>query len=165
MLFRSGVDLFAPHHGYGGPDGLKRLVDACHAHRLAILIDVVYNHLGPDGNYLPRFGPYLTDHHSTPWGDAINFDDRGSDEVRQFFCDNAQMWLRDYHADGLRIDAVHAISDNSARHLLEQLAEETAALQPLLGRRLVLIAESDANDPRFVRPPELGGYEIGRAHV
>jgi len=155
-----GVDLFAPHHGYGGPDGLKRLANACHAHRLAILIDVVYNHLGPDGNYLPRFGPYLTDHYSTPWGDAINFDGRGSDEVRQFFCDNAQMWLRDYHADGLRIDAVHAINDNSARHLLEQLAEETAALQPLLGRRLVLIAESDANDPRLVRPPELGGYGI-----
>src|ERR1700722_13382288 len=155
-----GVDLFAPHHAYGGPDGLKRLVDACHARGLAVLIDVVYNHLGPSGNYLPRFGPYLTHRHSTPWGDAVNFDGRGSDEVRRLFCDNALMWLRDYHCDGLRIDAVHAIIDTSAIHFLEQLASEVAALERELGRRLVLIAESDLNDSRIVRARELGGYGI-----
>jgi len=155
-----GVDLFAPHHTYGGPDGLKRLVDACHARGLAVLIDVVYNHLGPSGNYLPCFGPYLTNHYATPWGDAINFDDRGSDEVRRLFCDNALMWMRDYHFDGARIDAVHAIIDASATHFLEQLADEVATLERQLGRRLVLIAESDLNDPRVVKPTEIGGYGI-----
>ena len=155
-----GVDIFAPHHAYGGPEGLKRLVDACHARGLAVLLDVVYNHFGPSGNYLPRFGPYLTHRHSTPWGDAINFDERGSDEVRRLFCDNARMWLRDYHFDGLRIDAVHAIVDSSAIHFLEQLASEVATLEQELGRRLVLIAESDLNDPRIVRARELGGYGI-----
>ena len=109
-----GVDLFAPHHGYGGPDGLKRLVDACHARGLAVLIDVVWNHLGPDGNYLAAFGPYFTDRYRTPWGEAVNFDGPRSDEVRAFVIDNARQWLRDYHADGLRIDAVHAIFDQSA---------------------------------------------------
>ncbi len=155
-----GVDLFAPHHVYGGPDGLKRLVDACHARGLAVLIDVVYNHLGPSGNYLPRFGPYLTHHYSTPWGDAVNFDDRGSDEVRRLFCDNALMWMRDYHFDGTRIDAVHAIMDGSAIHFLEQLADEVATLERQIGRRLVLIAESDLNDPRIVKPTAVGGYGI-----
>jgi maltooligosyltrehalose trehalohydrolase len=155
-----GVDLLAPHHAYGGPDGLKRLVDACHARGLAVLIDVVYNHFGPAGNYLPRFGPYQTHHYATPWGDAVNFDGRGSDEVRRLFCDNALMWLRDYHCDGLRIDAVHAIIDTSAIHFLEQLANEVAALERELGRRLVLIAESDLNDSRIVRARELGGYGI-----
>ena len=155
-----GVDLFAPHHVYGGPDGLKRLVDACHARGLAVLIDVVYNHLGPSGNYLPRFGPYLTHRHATPWGDAINFDGRGSDEVRRLFCDNALMWMRDYHFDGVRLDAVHAIVDASAIHFLEQLAGEVATLERELGRELVLIAESDLNDPRIVRPTAVGGYGI-----
>ena len=155
-----GVDLFAPHHAYGGPDGLKRLVDACHARGLAVLIDVVYNHFGPSGNYLPRFGPYQTHHYATPWGDAVNFDGRGSDEVRRLFCDNALMWLRDYHCDGLRIDAVHAIIDTSAIHFLEQLAKEVAGLERELGRRLVLFAESDLNDSRIVRARELGGYGI-----
>jgi maltooligosyltrehalose trehalohydrolase len=155
-----GVDLFAPHHAYGGPDGLKRLVDACHARGLAVLIDVVYNHFGPAGNYLPRFGPYQTHHYATPWGDAVNFDGPGSDEVRRLFCDNALMWLRDYHFDGLRIDAVHAIIDTSAIHFLEQLAIEVAGLERELGRRLVLIAESDLNDSRIVRARELGGYGI-----
>ncbi len=155
-----GVDLFAPHHAYGGPDGLKSLIDACHARGLAVLIDVVYNHLGPSGNYLPRFGPYLTGRYTTPWGDAINFDGRGSDEVRRFFCDNAIAWLRDYHADGLRIDAVHAILDTSAIHFLEQLASEVDALENSTGRRLALIAESDLNDPRIVRPTDIGGYGI-----
>jgi maltooligosyltrehalose trehalohydrolase len=155
-----GVDLFAPHHVYGGPEGMKRLVNACHARGLAVLIDVVYNHLGPSGNYLPRFGPYLTHRHATPWGDAINFDGRGSDEVRRLFCDNALMWLRDYHLDGMRLDAVHAIIDASAINFLEQLADEVAALEREIGRQLLLIAESHLNDPRVVRPSAIGGYGL-----
>lgn len=155
-----GVDLYAPHHAYGGPEGLKRLVDACHAHGLAVLLDVVYNHLGPSGNYLGRFGPYFTDRYATPWGGAVNLDGAESDEVRRFFIDNALSWMRDYHIDGLRIDAVHAILDSSATHFLEQLAEETKELEAALGRPLVLIAESDLNDPRVVRPREIGGYGI-----
>jgi maltooligosyltrehalose trehalohydrolase len=155
-----GVNLYAPHEAYGGPDGLKRLVDACHAKGLAVLLDVVYNHLGPEGNYLGRFGPYFTDRYRTPWGDAVNLDGPDSDEVRRFFCDNALMWLRDYHLDGLRIDAVHAIVDTSAVHILEQLAEEVDALERETGRARVLIAESNLNDPRIVRAPERGGYGI-----
>ncbi len=155
-----GVDLFAPHQAYGGPDGLKRLVDACHARGLAVLLDVVYNHFGPSGNYLSQFGPYLTDRYKTPWGDAVNLDGRGSDEVRRYFCDNALAWLHDFHLDGLRIDAVHAIVDISAVHLLEQMAREVAELSLELGRRLVLIAESDLNDPRLVRRTEIGGYGL-----
>lgn len=152
------VDLYAPHHGYGGPDGLKRLVDACHCCGLAALLDVVYNHLGPDGNYLDRFGPYFTDRYGTPWGQALNYDGPASDEVRRFFIDNALMWLRDYHFDGLRLDAVHAIYDRSATNLLEELAAEVDRLEAQLGRPLVVIAESDLNDPRLVRSPEVGGY-------
>jgi maltooligosyltrehalose trehalohydrolase len=155
-----GADLFAPHHAYGGPDGLKRLVDACHARGLAVLIDVVYNHLGPTGNFLARFGPYFTSRYATPWGDAVNLDGPGSDGVRRFICDNALMWLRDYHADGLRLDAVHALIDTSAIHILEQLAMEVHALEATLGRHLVLVAESDLNDPRVVRGRESGGYGI-----
>ncbi|HEX5431391.1 MAG TPA: malto-oligosyltrehalose trehalohydrolase [Bryobacteraceae bacterium] len=155
-----GVDLFAPHHAYGGPEALKRFVDACHAAGLAVLLDVVYNHLGPAGNYLGRFAPYFTDRYSTPWGEAVNLDGAGSREVRRFFCDNALMWLRDYHFDGLRIDAVHAIFDFSAVHFLEQLATEVKALEAHLGRHLAVIAESDLNDPRIVTPRECGGYEI-----
>lgn len=155
-----GVDLFAPHRIYGGPEGLKRLVDACHARGLAVMLDVVYNHLGPTGNYLARFGPYFTDRYATPWGEAVNFDGPGSDEVRRFFCDNALMWLRDYHFDGLRIDAVHAIVDTSATHFLEQLAAEVKALEAELGRHLTVIAESDLNDPRIVRRTEVGGYGL-----
>jgi maltooligosyltrehalose trehalohydrolase len=153
-----GVDLYAPHHAYGEPDDLKRLVDATHARGLAVILDVVYNHLGPAGNYLARFGPYFTQRYATPWGQALNFDGAGSDEVRQFFCDNALMWLRDYHFDGLRIDAVHAILDTSAIHFLEQLAGEVADLQAQTDRQLALIAESDLNDPRIIRPREIGGY-------
>lgn len=155
-----GVALFAPHEAYGGPDGLKRLVDACHRHGLAVLLDVVYNHLGPDGNYLPRFGPYFTARYHTPWGDAVNLDDAGSDEVRRFLIDNALAWLRDYHVDGLRLDAVHALFDASARHFLEELAAEVAALEARLGRHLTLVAESDQNDPRLLRAPEAGGYGL-----
>ncbi len=155
-----GVNLFAPRHIYGGPEGLKTLVDACHARNLAVILDVVYNHLGPSGNYLPKFAPYFTDRHHTPWGDALNFDGPYSDEVRRFFCDNALMWLRDYHFDGLRLDAVHAIVDTSAVTFLEQLASEVEVLKAHLGRHLALIAESDLNDPRVVRPWEIGGFGL-----
>ncbi len=155
-----GVNLFAPHHAYGGPDGLKRLVDACHRRGLAVLLDVVYNHLGPDGNYLGQFGPYFTDAYSTPWGEAVNLDRAHSDEVRRYFIDNALMWLRDYHFDGLRIDAVHAIIDTSAVHLLEALSAEVRKLESRTGRPCVLIAESDLNDPRLIRPVEIGGYGL-----
>ncbi len=155
-----GVDLYAPHCAYGLPDTLKRLVDACHAKGLAVLLDVVYNHLGPVGNYLSRFGPYLTDRYSTPWGEAINLDGAGSAEVRRFLCDNALMWLRDYHFDGLRLDAIHAIFDSSAVHFLEQLAAEIDELEAQTGRHLVVIAESDLNDPRVITPREGGGFGI-----
>jgi maltooligosyltrehalose trehalohydrolase len=155
-----GVDLFAPHHAYGRPDDLKRLVDACHACGLAVILDVVYNHFGPAGNYVSRFGPYFTDRYRTPWGDAVNLDDAGSDEVRRFFCDNALMWLRDYHFDGLRLDAVHALIDTSACHFLEQLSGEVDTLEAQLGRHLVLVAESDLNDPTLIRPREAWGYGI-----
>jgi maltooligosyltrehalose trehalohydrolase len=155
-----GVDLYAAHHLYGGPLGLKRLVDACHAHGLAVVLDVVYNHLGPSGNYLDRFGPYFTTRYVTPWGLAVNLDGPESDEVRRFFLDNALMWLRDYHLDGLRIDAVHAILDMSAVHFLEQLSADVRTLEARLGRHLVVIAESDLNDPRIVRPPARGGYGL-----
>jgi maltooligosyltrehalose trehalohydrolase len=158
-----GVNLFAPHHAYGGPDGLKRLVDAAHDHGLGVVMDVVYNHLGPAGNYLPEFGPYFSARHQTNWGPAVNFDGPGSDEVRRFVIDNALGWLRDYHCDGLRLDAVHAIADDSATHILEALATEVAALEAHLGRRLFLIAESDLNDPRFVRGRDAGGYGLDAA--
>ena len=155
-----GVDLFAPHHAYGGPDGLKRLVDAAHRRNLAVLLDVVYNHLGPDGNYLDRFGPYVTDRYATAWGDAINMDDAGSHEVRRFVVDNALMWMRDYHVDGLRLDAVHAVFDSSAVHILEEIATATAQLAREVRRPLVVTAESDLNDPRLVRPVADGGYAL-----
>ena len=158
-----GVDLYAPHHEYGGPSGLAELVDACHLRGLAVILDVVYNHLGPAGNYLALFGPYFTDRYATPWGQAVNLDGPGSDEVRRFFVDNALMWLRDYHVDGLRLDAVHAIVDTSAVHFLEQLAGEVHALGKELGRCLLVIAESDLNDPRLIRPTELGGHALDAA--
>ena len=155
-----GVDLFAPHHAYGGPGGLRRLVDAAHSRGLGVVLDVVYNHLGPAGNYLREFGPYFSPRHQTNWGDAVNFDGPGSDEVRRFVVDNALAWLRDYHVDGLRIDAVHAIVDGSATHILEALAVEVDALAAQVHRPLFLIAESDLNDPRFVRSREAGGYGL-----
>ncbi|HZQ58399.1 MAG TPA: malto-oligosyltrehalose trehalohydrolase [Acidimicrobiales bacterium] len=155
-----GVFPFAPHHAYGGPEGLQRLVDACHGRGLAVVIDVVYNHLGPSGNVLPAYGPYLYDRYRTPWGEAVNLDGPGSDEVRRYFIDNALMWLRDYHADGLRLDAVHAIVDTSAVHFLEQMATEVEVLAAHLGRPLWLIAESDLNDPRLVRRRDAGGYGL-----
>jgi maltooligosyltrehalose trehalohydrolase len=155
-----GVDLFAVHHAYGGPDGLKRFVDACHSHGLSVLLDVVYNHFGPEGNYTGKFGPYVTDRHHTPWGDAINFEEAGSDEVRSYFLDNATMWLRDFRIDGLRLDAVHEIIDRSAVHFLEDLAAHVKTLGAMIGRSLVLIAESDLNNPRLVAPIEANGFGL-----
>ena len=153
-----GVFLFAPFEPYGGPDGFKRFVNACHAKNLAVILDVVYNHFGPVGNYTNKFGPYLTDRFHTPWGAAVNFNEGGSDEVRRFFCDNAIMWLKDYHVDGLRLDAVHEYIDRSAVHFMEQLSAEVERLGATMGRKFVLIAESDLNDPKFVRPREAHGY-------
>ncbi len=155
-----GVDLFAPHHAYGTPDDLKKLVDACHARGLAALLDVVYNHLGPSGNYLAKFGPYFTEKFATFWGEGINYDGPDCHEVRRFFCDNALMWLKDYHFDGLRLDAVHGIVDTLAVHILEQLKMEVEQLSAELKRPLVLIPESDLNDPRLLWPRERGGYQL-----
>ena len=155
-----GVDLFAPHHAYGGPAGLKRLVDACHAAGLGVVLDVVYNHLGPEGNFLAEFGPYFTDRHRTEWGPALNFDGPGSDEVRRLIVDSTLSWIRDYHFDGLRLDAVHAIVDQAPVHILEQLQVEVEALGEELHRTVFLIAESDLNDPRFVRSRDAGGYGL-----
>jgi maltooligosyltrehalose trehalohydrolase len=155
-----GVALFAVHEPYGGPDALKRFVDAAHASGLAVLLDVVYNHFGPSGNYTGKFGPYTIDAHHTPWGGAVNLESQWAHQVRRFFCDNALMWMRDFHMDGLRLDAVHAFVDRSAIHFLEQLSVETKQLEASLGRGKVLIAESDSNDPRIVTAREAGGFGI-----
>ncbi|GAA4606954.1 malto-oligosyltrehalose trehalohydrolase [Actinoallomurus liliacearum] len=155
-----GVHLWAVHGPYGGPDGLKRFVDAAHRRGLAVVLDVVYNHLGPSGNHLGRYGPYFTDAHQTPWGPAVNVDQAGSDEVRAYILGNALMWLRDYHLDGLRLDAVHAIRDQRALHLLEELAASVSRLSARTGREMFLIAESDLNDPRLVTSREAGGYGL-----
>jgi maltooligosyltrehalose trehalohydrolase len=158
-----GADLFAPHHVYGGPAGLKRLVDACHSAQIGVVIDVVYNHLGPVGNFLSEFGPYFSDRLRTDWGVALNFDGTASDEVRRFVVDNALMWIRDYHMDGLRLDAVHAIVDQTPLHILEQLALEVERLSADLRRSTFVIAESELNDPRFVRNRDAGGYGLDAA--
>ena len=154
------VDLFAPHEPYGGPHGLKHLVDACHERGLGVIVDVVYNHLGPSGNHLDSYGPYFTDRYATPWGRAVNFDGPDSLEVRRFFVDNALMWLRDYHCDGLRLDAIHAILDASAIHILEEMQVHVEELAWHLDRDLFVIAESDLNDPRIVTRREAGGYGL-----
>jgi maltooligosyltrehalose trehalohydrolase len=154
-----GVLWYAVHEPYGGPDGLVRFVDACHGHGLGVLIDAVFNHLGPSGNYLTRFGPYLSTG-SNPWGESINIADADSDEVRTYVIDCALRWMRDFHADGLRLDAVHALVDTTAVHILEELSTETDALAAVLGRPLSLIAESDRNDPRLITPRDRGGYGI-----
>jgi maltooligosyltrehalose trehalohydrolase len=155
-----GVFPFAPQNSYGGPRGLKSLVDACHLRGLAVILDVVYNHLGPEGNYLGCFGYYFTDRYQTPWGDAVNFDGPYSDEVRRFFLSNALYWIREFHLDALRIDAIHGIFDFSARHILRELAEAVHGEAPALGRAVHLIAESSLNDVRTITPPELGGHGI-----
>jgi maltooligosyltrehalose trehalohydrolase len=154
-----GVALYAVTENYGGPAGLVRFVDAAHARGIAVVLDVVYNHLGPSGNYLPGFGPYFGDN-SNAWGQSINLDGPGSDEVRRFIVDNALMWLRDYHFDGLRLDAVHALVDSRAVHILEQLAGEVDGLASELDRDLWLIAESDLNDPKLIRERAAHGYGL-----
>lgn len=154
-----GVLWYAVHEPYGGPDALVRFVDACHARGLAVLIDAVFNHLGPSGNYLPRFGPYLSAG-TNPWGEGVNLSDAGADGVRRHILDCALRWMRDFHADGLRLDAVHALVDTTAIHILEELAVETDALAQRLGRPLSLVAESDLNDPRLITPRADGGYGL-----
>src|SRR4029077_9842123 len=141
-----GVYPYAVQASYGGPLGLKALVNACHHQGIAVVLDVVYNHLGPEGNYLADFGPYFTDHYKTPWGAALNFDGAYSDQVRQFFIQNALYWLENFHIDALRLDAIHGIFDASAVPFLAELANEVSALSARVGRKLHLIAESDLND-------------------
>ncbi|GAA1630814.1 malto-oligosyltrehalose trehalohydrolase [Georgenia ruanii] len=152
-----GVALYAVHEPYGGPAALQRFVDAAHARGLAVCLDVVYNHLGPSGNYLAEFGPYFTERHHTPWGAAVNLDGDDAGEVRAFLVDNALRWLRDFHLDALRLDAVHALLDDSPRHLLAELSDAVAELSGSVGRPLSLIAESDLNDVRMVTPTDAGG--------
>jgi maltooligosyltrehalose trehalohydrolase len=155
-----GVFPFAVQDSYGGPDGLKRLVDACHRKGLAVVLDVVCNHLGPEGNVLGSFGPYFNNYCLTPWGKAINFDGPGSDEVRRFFIESALTWVRDFHVDALRLDAVHGIVDQSARPFLEELGAAVHAAAAELRRPVYLIAESNLNAPRFIRPVAQGGCDL-----
>ncbi|WP_242927244.1 malto-oligosyltrehalose trehalohydrolase [Pontibacter vulgaris] len=155
-----GIYPFAVQGSYGGPDGLKKLVDACHNAGLAVVLDVVYNHMGPEGNYLNDYGPYFTSKYNTPWGAALNFDDAHSDHVRNFFFQNALMWLRDYHIDALRLDAVHAILDTGAKHFLQELQEHVNQLEEQTGRYYTLIAETDLNDVRLINPVSEGGYGL-----
>ncbi len=155
-----GVYPFAVQESYGGPDGLKRLVDACHRRGLAVVLDVVYNHLGPEGNYFSDFGPYFNDRYRTPWGPAVNFDGPHSDEVRRYFLENALRWLREFRVDALRLDAIHGIMDFSASPFLAQLAEAVGDLRKEEGRMMYLIPESDLNDSRIVTPRNEGGYGL-----
>ena len=155
-----GVGLWAVYEPYGGPAGFRRFVDACHARGIGVLLDVVYNHLGPSGNYLAEFGPYFTDKHNTPWGAAVNLDDAGSDEVRAFLVDNALYWLGEFGLDGLRLDAAHAFADTRAIHILEELSTAVDDFATETGRQLTLIAESDLNDPRVILPRTLGGHGV-----
>ena len=155
-----GVGLFAPQHTYGGPDGLRRLVDACHARGLAVVLDVVYNHLGPEGNYLAEYGPYFTDRYTTPWGPAINYDGEDARGVREFIIANALSWTQEYHIDGLRLDAVHGIFDASPVHILREVNEAVQRLARRLGRIVPVIAESDLNDRRVIDPVRKGGHGL-----
>ena len=155
-----GVYPYAVQQSYGGPRAFQEFIDACHGKGLAVVLDVVYNHLGPEGNYLSQFGPYFTERYHTPWGAALNYDDRDSDAVRRFVIDNAVMWVRDYRVDGLRLDAVHAIYDMSAYHLLAEIAAEVDAVADASGRVINVIAESDQNDPRITAPPAAGGFGL-----
>ncbi|MFD4554143.1 malto-oligosyltrehalose trehalohydrolase [Streptomyces sp. NPDC058469] len=155
-----GVSLWAVHEPYGGPEGLKRFVDRAHELGLGVVLDVVHNHLGPSGNYLPAFGPYFTDTHQTPWGSAVNLDAPGSDEVRAFLLGSALAWLREYRIDGLRLDAVHALQDTRACHFLEELSAAVDTLAAETGRPLFLVAESDLNDPRVVTSRAEGGLGL-----
>ncbi len=155
-----GVSLYSVQSSYGGPNGLKRLVDAAHRAGLAVLLDVVYNHLGPEGNYLPEFGPYFSDRYQTVWGQGFNLDGPDSDEVRRYVVDNAVHWVTEYHLDGLRLDAADRIVDLSPVHIAEEIGAAVHAQGEALGRRTLVIAEIDANDPRWVRPREVGGFGL-----
>ncbi|KST69255.1 malto-oligosyltrehalose trehalohydrolase [Mastigocoleus testarum] len=155
-----GVFPYAVQNSYGGVNGLKQLVDACHQQGIAVILDVVYNHLGPEGNYLWGLQTYFTDKYKTPWGSAINYDDAHSDGVRNYFVENVLYWLNDYHIDALRLDAVHAIYDCGAKHILQEMAEAVTKYSQDQGRKYYLIAESDLNDPRIIRSQEVGGYGV-----
>jgi maltooligosyltrehalose trehalohydrolase len=155
-----GTYLYAPQNSYGGSEGLKRLINACHQKGLSVILDVVYNHLGPEGNYLGDYGPYFTDRYKTPWGSAINYDGPESDEVRKFIVDNALYWVTEFHIDSLRIDAIHGIFDFSAKHILYDIREAVHREAKRLERRIVVIAESDLNDVRVIDPPRRGGYGL-----
>jgi len=155
-----GVHLYAPQHSYGGPEGMRRLVNAAHQHGMAVVLDVVYNHVGPEGNYLGSYGPYFTEVYRTPWGRAVNYDGWGSDPVRRWAHDNALYWISEFHIDALRLDAVQGIYDFGALAFLEELSDEVHELGRRLGRKVQLMAESDLNDPRLIRPPDQGGYGL-----
>jgi maltooligosyltrehalose trehalohydrolase len=155
-----GVFPYAVQNSYGGPEGLKRLVNVAHQNGIAVVLDVVYNHLGPEGNYLWDYGPYFTGTYKTPWGDAINFDGPYSDEVRHYFIENALRWITDYHIDALRIDAIHGIFDFSAKHFLQELGDAVHHQADCLGRQVHVIPESDLNDVRVINPKDLGGYGL-----
>ena len=155
-----GVGLYAVQANYGGPEGFRRFVDAAHREGLAVVLDVVYNHLGNEGNYLRNFGPYFTSKHHTPWGEAINYDDDGCEGVRRFVVDNALYWLREYHLDGLRLDAVQTIKDDSELHIVAEIQQQAQALASETGRIISIMAETDENDPRYVLPPDKGGYGL-----
>lgn len=155
-----GVSPYAVQASYGGPEGLKRLVNAAHEIGLGVVLDVVYNHLGNEGNYLRLFGPYFTSKHKTPWGEAINYDQPGSEGVRRYFVENTLYWIREYHFDGLRLDAVQMIYDSSPRHILAEIAESVSALGQELGRAVCVTAETDENDAKLVKPIQSGGYGL-----
>ena len=155
-----GTYLFAPQNSYGGPFGLHRLVDACHTAGLAVILDVVYNHLGPEGNYWGEFAPFFTDHYRTPWGSAVNYDGPHSDAVRQTIIDNAVYWVREYHIDGLRLDAIHSIFDFSAKHILQELTEAVHIEASRFDRSAYVIAESDLNDAKIITATTKGGYGL-----
>jgi maltooligosyltrehalose trehalohydrolase len=155
-----GVYPYAVQSSYGGPLGLKTLVNAIHHHGMSVILDVVYNHMGPEGNYLRDFGPYFTGKHKTPWGDALNFDEAHSHHVRNFFIENALYWLRDYHFDALRLDALHTVYDQSAKHVIQELAESAARFSRESGRKYYLIGETDLDDVRFITPTDRGGYGL-----
>lgn len=155
-----GVYPYAAQHSYGGVDKLKEMIDACHQKGIAVILDAVYNHMGPEGNYLAEYGPYFTGKYETPWGKAINYDDKHSDEVRNFFLENALMWLEEFRFDGLRLDAIHEIIDRGARHLLKELSQRTDELEEKTGRRRVLIAESDLNDTKIINDYDKGGFGL-----
>ena len=155
-----GVSPYAVQSNYGGPKGFKRFVDAAHRLGLGVLLDVVYNHLGPEGNYLRKFGPYFTAHHKTPWGDAVNYDSDGSEHVRRYIGQNALYWIREYHLDGLRLDAAQTIKDDSPKHIVAEIQERVQELAGELGRTVCVIAETDENDSRYTRSADSGGYGL-----